>query len=46
MNRMPRTVMDRIDYHCEALKISNENSDYEEMMTKFKHCKPPNNLGA
>ena len=43
---MPQEVMDRIDYHCEALKISNENSDYEEYMEKMKHFKPPNRLGV
>ena len=46
MNRMPQAVMDRIDYHCEALKISNENSNYEETMVKLKHYKPPNKLGV
>jgi len=45
MDRMPREVMDRIDYHYEALKISDENSDYDESMSKFKHYKPPNRLG-
>ena len=46
MERMSQEVMDRIDYHCESLKISNENSDHEEYIEKMKHYKQSNRLGV
>ena len=46
MERMSQEVMDRIDYYCEALKISNEKSDYDEYMEKMKHYKPSDRLGV
>ena len=42
---MPTSVADRINYHFEALKISDEMSDYAELMNKRRNYKPPGHLG-
>lgn len=43
---MPTNVADRINYHFEVMKISDEKSDYAEFMEKWRDYKPPNHLGV